>query len=182
MGLFGRKKKDLTSSGLPGTAVIRSEERAELFNDTDNTSLTDFGLGSYKFRFELEVTLDDGRPPYTVKGKFKVPAKLGGETGPGVSLPVYADPDNPTRIEVNWEQFLATGGAEAFREGQQAQQRVAVHQATPDALRNTMLNSWISATKGGAMSAAAFESALGDALQAGLVTPEEADAARTSVG
>jgi len=116
MGLFDRKKKDLTETGLTGTAVIRSEERAGIYNDTENLSVTDFGMGNFKFRFELEVTLDDGRPSYTVTGKFKVPAKVGGETGPGVTFPIYADPDDPTRIEINWDRFVAEGGVDAFRE------------------------------------------------------------------
>lgn len=182
MGLFRRKKKDLTLTGLPGTAVIRSEERAEIFNDDESTSLTDFGLGSYKFRFEMEVTLDDGRPAYTVTGKFKVPAKIGGETGPGVSLPIYADPDDPTRVEINWDRFSATGGATKFREGQRDQQRTVVHQNLPDAQRTSMVNSWVASTRGGAMSPADLDAALANAVDAGMLTAEEADAARKSVG
>jgi hypothetical protein len=121
MALFGRKKKDLTETGLTGTAVVRSEERAGIYNDTENVSFTDFGMGTFKFRFELEVTLDDGRPPYTVNGKFKVPAKVGGETGPGVTFPIYADPDDPTRIEINWDRFIAEGGVAEFQEAHRKQ-------------------------------------------------------------
>jgi hypothetical protein len=123
VGLFDRKKKDLTETGLAGMAVIRSEERAGIYNDTENLSVTDFGMGTYKFRFELEVTLDDGRPPYTVNGKFKVPAKVGGETGPGVTFPIYADPDDPARIEINWDRFIAEGGVAEFQQAHRKQQQ-----------------------------------------------------------
>jgi hypothetical protein len=125
MALLGRKKKDLTDRGLAGKAVIRSEKRVRIYNSTDNLSVTDLGIGSYKFRFELEVTLDDGRQPYTVTGKFKVPAKVGEQTGPGVTFPIYADPDEPTRIEIDWDQFIAEGGVAEFREGHLRQYRTA---------------------------------------------------------
>lgn len=125
MGLFDRRKKDLTETGIAGKAVIRAEKRVGIYNDRENLSVTDFGMGSYKFRFELEVTLDDGRPPYTVTGKFKVPAKVGGETGPGVTFPVCADPDDPTRIEIDWDRFIAAGGVDEFRDAHLRQHKTA---------------------------------------------------------
>ena len=87
MGLFGRDKKDLASSGIRGQALVVNAERLDLGTDDDSIRLTDVGLGSYKFRFDLEVTLEDGRPPYTVSGKFKVPAKVGGQGGRGRGRP-----------------------------------------------------------------------------------------------
>lgn len=59
-----------------GSLVITAEGRSDRSEHGDeNTRLTDFGLGNFKLEFELEVTLDDGRPPYTVSGKFKVPVE-----------------------------------------------------------------------------------------------------------
>jgi hypothetical protein len=116
MGLF-RRKPDLLTTGLPGTAVIVSERRLDIRgDDSDGMDLLEQRFGSYKFGFELEVTLDDGRPPYTVSDTFKVPAPIGGHSGPGVTLPVFVDPDNPNRVEVDWERFAAEGGAKAFEE------------------------------------------------------------------
>jgi hypothetical protein len=139
VGLFGRSKKDLAASGLRGRALVAHAERLDLGTEDDSLRLTDVGLGSYRFRFDLEVTLEDGRPPYTVSGKFKVPAKVGGQGGRGVILPVFADPDRPERVEVDWDQFVAEGGVEAFwkahEEQREAKVREAVAVADADAAR-----------------------------------------------
>jgi hypothetical protein len=182
VGLFDRKKKNLVSTGLPGTAVIRAERRAELAQGDDTTYLADYGIGKYKYHFELEVTLDDGRPPYPVSGKFRVPAKAGGEPAPGVTLPVHADPDDPTRIEIDWDRFIAGGGATEHREDRSREHQAAVHQTLPDATRAMMVDGWIAATKAGAMSTADFEQTVANAVQGGMLTPAEAEAARSAVG
>ena len=114
MGLF-KRKPDLRTTGLPGTAVILGERRLDIRgDDSDEMDFLEQRFGSYKFGLELEVTLDDGRPPYTVNDSFKVPARIGGQSGPGVVLPVFADPNDPKRVEVDWDRFAAEGGAEAF--------------------------------------------------------------------
>jgi hypothetical protein len=184
MGLFGRKKKDLTTEGIPGTALIDGQEDASFFDTEESFALTDVGLGSYKLKLWLDVTLDDGRPMYRVVDKFKIPAQFGGWTGRGVKLPIYADPDDPNRLEINWERFDAEGGREAPQpsEAEVAARQAEVHTAMPDASRTMMLNGWITARKAGALSEAEFESALGDAVSSGMVTAEEAAAARTQIG
>jgi hypothetical protein len=181
MGLFRRKKKDLTMTGHPGKAVIRKEDWSDFDTGDDTTSLADLGIGNRRFLFVLEVTLDDGRPPYTVEGWFKVPAKLGGETGPGVTLPVYADPDDPTNIDINWDRFVAEGGADKFRSHNADDRRAAVHESFPTASRTMMVNGWVAAAKAGAMSADEFEQALQGAVTAGTLDEAEAEAARNSV-
>ena len=182
MGLFRRKKKkDLTLTGLPGKAVIRKEDWSEFPTSDDTTSLADLGIGNRRFLFVLEVTLDDGRPPYTVEGWFKVPARLGGETGPGVTLPVYADPDDPSNIDINWDRFVAEGGADKFRSDNADDRRAAVHETFPAGSRTMMVNGWVAATKAGAMSAEDLENALQGAVTAGTLDEAEADAARKSV-
>ncbi len=182
MGLFRRKKKDLMLTGLPGNAVIRKEDWSDFSTDDDTTSLADLGIGNRRFLFELEVTLDDGRPPYTVEGWFKVPAKLGGETGPGVTLPVWADPDDPTKLDINWDRFVAEGGVNKFRSGDADDRRAAVHESFPAGSRTMMVNGWIAATKAGAMSADEFENALQGAVSSGTLNEAEAEAARRAVG
>ena len=182
MGLFGRKqKKDLTFEGIPGTAIVRGEEDASFFNSDESFALTDIGIGSYKVRYTLDVTLADGRPPYTVTAKVKVPAKHGGATARGMKVPVYVDPDDPNRLEINWEQFEATGGDAEYQAEASEAQRTAVHAAMPEQNRNMMVTGWVSAAKSGALSAADFDQALKDAVQAGMLTAEEADGVRKSV-
>ena len=114
MGLSGRRRKDLTDGGLTGSAVIRSLESADFWDEhardpDDGVRLTDLGVGRYAFRLELEVQLDDGRAPYTVTDKFKVPIKVGYGAREGATVPVWADPDDPSRLEINWDRFLAEG-------------------------------------------------------------------------
>jgi len=183
MGLFGRRKrKELTLTGLRGHAVITKEDWSDFDTGDDETSLADLGIGSRRFRFELEVTLDDGRPPYTVKGWFKVPANLGIETGPGVTLPVYADPDDATNLDINWEQFVAEGGAKSARWTDKETRPSAVHDAMPDATRKQMVDGWVSAAKSGALTADAFEEAISGAVESGMLTADEAETARQAVG
>lgn len=180
MGLFRRKKKkDLTLAGLPGKAVIRKEDWSDFSTDDDTTSLADLGIGNRRFLFELEVTLDDGRPPYTVEGWFKVPAKLGGDTGPGVTLPVYAD---PTNLDINWDRFVAEGGVNKFRSGDAGDRRAAVHESFPAGSRTMMVNGWVAAAKAGAMSADEFENALHGATSSGTIDEAGAEAARRAAG
>jgi hypothetical protein len=169
MGLFNRSKKDLATEGIPGTAVIVTEDHFE----GEAFGLTDVGLGSYKFKFELEVTLTDGRPPYTVAGKFKVPAAVGGQSGPGVALPIAADPDNPKRIEIDWDQFLADGGAakfeEAFAKKREARTRevVAANQPNTDKMLDDMVASGLISPAG------AERQKKMNALQASGITPPD---------
>jgi hypothetical protein len=47
VGLFGRKKKDLTETGVQGTAVVKDVGVPQYpHTDRDNVHLSDFGLGS----------------------------------------------------------------------------------------------------------------------------------------
>ena len=128
------------------------------------------------------MTLDDGRPPYTVEGWFKVPAKLGGDTGPGVTLPVYADPDDPTNLDINWDRFVAEGGVNKFRSGDADDRRAAVHEGFPAGNRMMMINGWVAAANAGAMSAEDFENALQGAISGGTIDGAEAEAARRAAG
>jgi hypothetical protein len=46
-----------------------------------------------------------------------------------VILPVLADPDRPDRIEVDWDQFVAEGGVEAFWKAHEEQREAKVREA-----------------------------------------------------
>jgi hypothetical protein len=130
---FGRKKK-LSDVGVPGTAVIVHEDNLDRSSD-DDSILTELGMGSWSFRMALEVHVD-GRAPYTVNQKVKVPAKAGGDAGPGVELPVLVDPDEPQRIQIDWDQFLADGGKEklqaAYQRKREARSREVAEAAGVD--------------------------------------------------
>lgn len=188
MGLFGRKKKkDLVQDGLPGKAVIRSLESADFWDEhskdpDDGIRLTDVGVGHYTLRLELDVRLDDGRAPYTVTAKFKVPAKANYGTHEGATVPVYADPADPSQLEINWDQFLAEGKPGETRAFTPEEQNADTHERFPDASRTMMVDGWVKAAQGGQMSRDAFEDAISGAVDGGLLTADEADAARKAVG
>lgn len=111
-----------------------------------------------------------------------MPAKLGGDTGPGVTLPVYADPDDPTNLDINWDRFVAEGGVNKFRSGDADDRRAAVHESFPAESRTMMVNGWVAAAKAGAMNAEEFENALQGAVMGGTLDEAEAEAARRAAG
>jgi hypothetical protein len=177
MGLFGRKRKDLTQGGLPGSAVVKSWESADFWDehatkDSETIRLTDFGVGSYTYRMELEVHLDDGRAPYTVTEKFKVPVDAGDSVQDGVRIPLYADPADQTVLDLNWEAFTGPGGA-----GAPIDPKVVVRASMPEAARQQMVDGWVQAVQIGNLPRDQFDDALADAVGAGLLTPEEAASA-----
>jgi hypothetical protein len=181
MGLFGRKKKDLTLDGLPGNALVLELE--DWSNDTsEDTSLADYGIGNTKRWMRLEVTLDDGRPAYRVEGKQKIPAKRTGDLADGMRIPIYVDPDEPERIDFNWEGFDASGEVARYFAKNAEEARPMVHDAMPDATRNMMVDGWVKAVEVGGMTAADFEEAIDGAVTSGMLTEEEGAAARSRLG
>jgi hypothetical protein len=183
MGLFDRGKKKSEGAGLPGTAVIRSWRRTDIAaGETTTSSMVEYGIAKGTFAFDLEVTLDDGRPTYTVTRRFKVPRKLGQKPALDVPLPISADPDNPTRIEIDWDQFIAGGGADEFRAAHRNREQAAVHGKVPSANRTAMVDAWISAAKRGAMTAEQFDETLANPARSGMITAEEAEEAKRAVG
>ena len=172
MGLFGRRKKnDLTETGLQGTAVVKDVGEPQYpHTDEDNVHLSDFGLGSTLFPLQLEVTVD-GRAPYTVNDTFRVPTKVT-NWDVGTTVPVYVDPADQNKIELNWDQFIASGANEV--PGWTAEQ---AHAGLPDASRQMMVTGWVAAANGGQMSRKDFDKAIADAVEGGLLTAAEAEAA-----
>ena len=123
----------------------------------------------------LEVHLDDGRAPYTVDDRFKIPFKAGQRVEEGQSVPVSVDPKDPSNVDINWDAYIA-----ALPELPSAPQ--VVHDSFPDASRTMMIDGWVRAAKGGQMSKDAFEKAVSEAVEAGMLTAAEGDAARAQVG
>ena len=66
-------------------------------------------IGSRKYDFALEVTVADEL--YAVQGRFKVPKKaenlgffsIGNKIPAGVELPVWVDPADRGRVEIDWK-------------------------------------------------------------------------------
>ena len=180
MGLF-RKKKDLTYEGVAGTAVIKRIDDAGFWDSDESTSLADFGLGSRKLELRLDVTLEGGQT-YQHVGKFKVPAKFANAIGSGDTVPVYVDPDDPKRMDLNWDQFdLSSATGEGWASPDRDKQRAMVHDAMPEQQRASMVNGWVNAVSAGGMSQPDFEQAIDEAVTAGMLNPEEAAAAKARV-
>ncbi len=181
MGLFGRKKKDLVLDGVPGTAVVTAARRDERIHNADSTSddpvLADLGIGTRKYRLELEVTLDDGRAPYTSEGRFKIPLDVG-ELDTGMRFPVRADPDDPQRLELDWDAWRALPEQAELRDGFDAEERAQVHAGFPTDARKQMLDGWLKAYEIGAMSREQLDDALTGQATSGTLTEDEAAAVR----
>ena len=179
MGLFGRKKKDLVFEGIGGTATIRRAERDERIHkvdESDDPILADLGIGTRKYRLELDVQLDDHRPVYTASGRFKIPLDVG-ELDAGMQLPVRADPDEPSTLELDWGAWRASPEQAEIRDGFDAEERAQVHDGMPDATRQQMIDGWVKAVELGAMSRVDFDEAMRGSVESGMLTQAEVAAA-----
>ncbi|MEX0663333.1 MAG: hypothetical protein WD598_01030 [Acidimicrobiia bacterium] len=178
---LGMGYKKLLKSGTPATALVKS------FYEMDEAST--FGKAQHEFTLEVRV---DGQAPYDLQGLFRIPVKLIGSVGPGTVVPVKVHPSDPKKAAIDWDSWDASAPTEQVDDApgdvpagdavMGATTQETVHNAMPEANRNMMVNAWISATQSGAMSAAELDSALNDAVSAGMLTPEEADAARAQLG
>ena len=147
---------------LPGTAVVRSRQRRSIAADE-----SDRDAPSAKYQLDLEVSVD-GRDPYSVSGKVKVPNRYFDIT-PGVSLPVKIEAKKPERIVVDWDAFDAAGGkqivaeaADRWRRDQPKRQKEAVE-----------------AHK--AQAAAQFIDQLDKLVASGRMTPEQAESQKRAM-
>ena len=62
--------------------------------------------------FNLDIDLEvhvSGRRPYRVNNQYMVPA--GATLGEGVTLPIRVDPNDPSKIAIDWERPSARPGA-----------------------------------------------------------------------
>ncbi len=184
MGLFGRKKKkDLVYEGVTGTATIRSatrDERIHKVDAPDDPVLADLGIGTLKYRLELDVQLTDGRPAYPASGRFKIPLDVG-ELDAGMTFPVRADPDDPSHVELDWDAWRASPEQQELRDGFDAEERAQVHDGFPDASRTMMVDGWVKAFEVGNLSREKFDEAIRGAVESGMLTETEAAAATARV-
>jgi len=184
MVTFGRKDDEIVD-GVRGLAVLRDFERSDFWDehegrhgDTEPIRLADLGIGNYTYRFVLEVTLDDGRAPYAVNEKFKVPSKAGGGINVGTRIPVTADPKDPNQLELDWDAWFAPGGAGERLTWGDAEFKEEVHEAMPEPTRSMMVEGWVKALTVGNMTREQFDEALDGAVKGGMLTADEAGAAR----
>jgi hypothetical protein len=138
------------------------------------------GIGNVPYRMALEVTLDDGRAPYVVSGKFKVPAAHD-VADVGVTVPMYADSDEPTRIELDWKTLDELGGDPTLDAARRASQPEGIYENFSADARKQMIDGWVVAARGGQMTREAFDQAVDGAVSGGLLTLADADAARAAL-
>jgi len=179
---LGLGKRKLLSDGVAGEATVLH------FYEMDEAST--FGNAQHDFKVEVRVP---GREPYELQGLFRIPVKLMGVVGRGTVVPVKVHPSEPSRVVFDWEHFdssavvdiddASTGesGAGQVVAGSHESIRDQVHDAMPDATRTMMLDGWVQATKAGGLSRPEFDQTLADAVESGMVTQEEADAARAKL-
>ena len=82
------ERGQLLANGIPGQGVIVAHGTPER------------GAQWFNLDIDLEVHVS-GRQPYRVNNQYMVPA--GATLGPGVSLPIKVDPNDPAKIAIDWE-------------------------------------------------------------------------------
>jgi hypothetical protein len=82
------ERGEILANGLPGQGVIVAHGTPER------------GAQWFNLDIDLEVHVS-GRQPYRVNNMYMVPA--GATLGQGVTLPVKVDPNDPSKIAIDWE-------------------------------------------------------------------------------
>jgi hypothetical protein len=167
---LGLGKRKLLSDGVAGEATVLH------FYEMDEAS----NVGNAQHDFKLEIRVP-GREPYELQGLFRIPVKLIDFVGSGTVVPVKVHPSDPKRAVFDWEHFEPSATNDAGAAPSRESIRGQVHDAMPDATRTMMLDGWVQATKAGGLSRPEFDQTLADAVESGMVTQEEADAARAKL-
>jgi hypothetical protein len=206
MGLFDRGEKKILEGGIAGTAVIREASKVEddardekgqrgqyALNDMRDAGL--WGKHSYNFTLEIQVPETE---PYEVSGAFKTPAKAG-RTGlvshrglqPGLELPVKVDRDDPQRIAIDWDAFLADpdrkAAVKAAVQDESANANKRMLDANPDLAQQVRANNavavvnWAANVKAGNMSREEFDKTVDLEVKVGRMDPADAEAARATL-
>ncbi len=82
------ERSQLLASGIAGQGVIVAHGTPER------------GAQWFNLDIDMEVHVS-GRQPYRVNNQYMVPA--GATLGPGVSLPIKVDPNDPAKIAIDWD-------------------------------------------------------------------------------
>ena len=89
---------------------------------------------------------------------------------------MFADPDDPTIVEVNWYGSRPQAG---IRRPMPRRRGARLHDEFPDATRTAMIDGWVAAVTIGGMTRAQFDDAIDGAVKGGLLNADEAEAARS---
>jgi len=114
-----RDRDGLIAEGLGGTATI-VEQRGFASSDDDDIELL---KRDERMLFLLEIAVSDGRAPYQLQGSWKIPGFYKGwdwvqHVEAGMQLPVKVKTDDPERVAIDWEAFVAAGGREIVAEAE----------------------------------------------------------------
>jgi hypothetical protein len=82
------ERAQILANGIPGQGVIVGHGPPER------------GAQWFNLDIDLEVHVS-GRRPYRVNNMYLVPA--GATLGPGVTLPIKVDPNDPSKIAIDWD-------------------------------------------------------------------------------
>jgi Short C-terminal domain len=82
------ERSEILANGIPGEGVIVAHGPLER------------GAQWFNLDIDLEVHVS-GRQPYRVNNQYMVPA--GATIGQGVTLPIKVDPNDPSKIAIDWE-------------------------------------------------------------------------------
>ena len=205
MSLFGKRRNRRRLAALDGpegTAVIRaSEPMSELSARTGPDTILNLEpnvMGTHAYWFTLEVRIP-GREPYEVSDRFDVPKKAenlsffdtANALKAGIELPVRVDSNDPAKVAVDWDRFLASPGRkESVRAAKEAGQRANLAQqiarnpklqAKMQANGRLQLQAWSGAVRSGAMSRDDFERTVTGEVESGRMDPADAQAARQAL-
>jgi hypothetical protein len=183
-----------------GEAVVLASERPEPGKETPGEGgefdVSDFGVGRHALRLEVRLP---GQEPYEVEGRFKVPKEVQfGKRAPfllrplmkrspipvGITLPVSVDPAKPDDVTIDWDGFLATGGRDELKRGNEAAAVQRLRQQHPEGtarmreVATAELPTLIAGVRGGTIKRKDFDQSLETYVRNGYLEPEEADAAR----
>jgi Short C-terminal domain len=82
------ERSQILANGIPGQGVIVAHGPPER------------GAQWFNLDIDLEVHVN-GRRPYRVNNMYMVPA--GATIGPGATLPIKVDPNDPSKIAIDWD-------------------------------------------------------------------------------
>lgn len=183
-----------------GEAVVLASERPSPGSEEGHApsqegDVSEYGVGRHKLK--LEIRLPD-REPYEVEGKFKVPANVQfGKRAPfllrplmkrspipvGITLPVIVDPAKPDDVTIDWDGFLADGGRDDMKKGNEDAARARLKQTYPEQtarMREVALADiprLVVGVKGGSIKLKDAQQSIDSYEHNGYLEPEEAEAA-----
>lgn len=181
---------DLEQKGLPG----RPGDQGEAWWWEEAASF--FTRSTYELTLEVHLP---GREPFEVRGKFKAPKKAErtnfgltrASLSRGLELPVVADPDDPRKVEIDWDRFARDPGrtkaldsARINRQNEILKQQLEKkpkQQAKMWANNKMAAAAWAEAVRAGNLSREQFEESINLEVDSGRMDPADAEAARASL-